>query len=305
MRDYWLTQYLLSAIGWGYLIIVLIVLGIVLWLIKGKVAKTVAFLIVLGLASILPIQGYREYLKEREVADAHRARLAKAQALFDERCKTAGEKIYKTMDGVDGVVWMKWRPSGLNQGQFSLDDPYGKDCSGEGCILRLLRGNETSIEEQAQSPTPSLKYKYVETIDPSDGVHYRYTGISKSITEVPKDEFLLHVQRTGSGADTRGRFLALQRQPIKKFSANFGLIWDDVSTRGDRESWIAGGSLKVVEVQTNELIAERVGYLIDTGQGSTAGARDPWSWARSYAPKCPQRSENTVDFAVRVLKPGK
>ena len=59
MRDYWLTQYLLSAIGWGYLSMVLIVLVLVVWLIKGKIAKAVAFLIVLGLASILPIRGYQ------------------------------------------------------------------------------------------------------------------------------------------------------------------------------------------------------------------------------------------------------
>ena len=35
------------------------------------------------------------------------ARLAKAEAMFQERCKTAGEKIYRTAEKVEGVLLMK------------------------------------------------------------------------------------------------------------------------------------------------------------------------------------------------------
>ena len=114
MRDYWLTQILLSAIGWGYLLAVLIALGLGLWLVNGKTAKTITALIILGIASILPFQAYEEYAKEKEAADIYKVRYAKAKALFDERCKTAGEKIYKTVGGVDGVFLTTVRPEKIN-----------------------------------------------------------------------------------------------------------------------------------------------------------------------------------------------
>ncbi|WP_293602779.1 MULTISPECIES: hypothetical protein [unclassified Polaromonas] len=289
---------LFAAAGNLYLLLALAGICVALWVGKTWVRKLTYAVLVLALfiAPIAP-QIYR--------AIEYRGKLTKAQALFDERCKTAGEKIYKTVDGVEGVAWMKWRPSGLPHDQFALDDPYGKDCSGEGCILKLLRVNETPAAAKAPNPILSSAYKFVETIDPSDGIRYRYKGISKAITDVSRDEFLRHVQRTGYGADTNGRFSALQREPIDKFSVDFGIVWDDVSTRADREYWIAGGSLKVIDIRTNEVIAERLGYLIDTGQGSTAGAREPWGWAQSYAPKCPQQPKNSVDFVIRVLKPAK
>ncbi|MGE0497670.1 MAG: hypothetical protein AB7I35_02260 [Ramlibacter sp.] len=295
MRDYWLTQYLLAAVGWGYLIVSMAAVALALWLPKKKSAKAVAALIVLGLASIFPIQGLQGYLKEKEAAEVYQAKLAKAQALFAERCKTAGEKIYRTVAGVDGVVWLKWRPAGPNRDQLALDDPYGKDCSMEGCILRLLSGNVS---------TPSqTKYKFVETVNPVDGLRYRYTGVLKAVADVSKEEFSLHVKSTGYGANSDGQFLSLQRQPIHQFSARFGIFWADISAPVDREYWIAGGALKILDIQTNEVVAERVGYLIDTGQGSTAGNRDPWGWAQSYAPKCPRQTENSWDFVMRILHP--
>ena len=58
-------------------------------------------------------------------------RLAKAEAMFQERCKTAGEKIYRTVENVEGIFLLKLRPDGINYGnQFVMDDPYGRDLGG-------------------------------------------------------------------------------------------------------------------------------------------------------------------------------
>ena len=52
------------------------------------------------------------------------ARLAKAEAMLAERCKTAGEKIHRTVDNVEGVLLMKLRPERINrEDQFVMDDP--------------------------------------------------------------------------------------------------------------------------------------------------------------------------------------
>ena len=47
-----------------------------------------------------------------------KSRLDESMALFHERCKTAGETIKRTVDNVDGIVWMKWREEYFEPGQF-------------------------------------------------------------------------------------------------------------------------------------------------------------------------------------------
>ncbi|MBK7022991.1 MAG: hypothetical protein IPH41_05590 [Sulfuritalea sp.] len=51
-------------------------------------------------------------------------------------------------------------------------------------------------------------------------------------------------------------------------------------------AWIAGSSLKVIDLRTNEVMAERIGYMMDRGQGNTSGGRSPWLLAADNA--CPK-----------------
>ena len=287
---------LVRGVGWTARILFFALLGLALW--HGRTwRRKVAYaglVVAVFLGPLLP--GVYQTWKYKQ-------HYAKAKGLFDERCKTAGEKINRTIPNVGGVVWLKWRPDGLNKGQFTMDDPYGKDCSMEGCIYQLLRGNSArSKNEQTKAP-PVNGYKFVETIDPRDGIRYRYTGTLQNIKNVSKERFSQHVKMTGSGVEYDGSFLELHREMIDDFSASYGIAWDDVSTPEDREYWIAGGAIYLKDLKTNEIIAEHRGYLIDTGQGNTAGFRDPWGWAKHYAPQCPQRHEGTLDFAVKILQP--
>jgi hypothetical protein len=232
-----------------------------------------------------------------------RRRLDASMVLFNQRCKTAGERIYRSVENVDGIVWMKWRSMGTNKGQFTLDDPYGKDCSGDDCIKRLLRVTKGAELNPEDATEHARGYRFVETIDPGDGQRYRYIGVIKSVATRTTDEVEQYKRNSGGrdpGLNVYG--FALQRDPITSFTARFGIAWDDLSAQEDREHWIAGGALKAIDLQTNGVIAERIGYLIDSGQGSTAGFRDPWGWAQAYGPRCPGTAERTWNFSTRVLR---
>jgi hypothetical protein len=245
-----------------------------------------------------------KYTRESKVAyAAAKAKLDAANAQFAMRCKTAGEKIHRTVDGVEGVVWMRWRPKGNSQGQFALDDPYGKDCSGEGCIERLLRVTKGRELNPKGAKSHDNAYSFVETTDPTDGQRYRYIGAMKPCCGWTKAEIEKYKKDSGKDTDPDIYRLTLERQPINQFTARYAITWEDVSTPEDRKYWVAGNLLKVIDLQTNEVIAERIGYLIDTGQGSTAGFRDPWGWAQTYAPRCPSIDKRTWDFSIFVLHP--
>ena len=246
---------------------------------------------------------------QQKQAEGEKAVLRKAEAMFQERCKTAGEKIHRTVDNVEGVFLMKLRPEKDNfSDQFVLDDPYGRDLS----LASLVKGQYRSTHSGTAYPgsPPRLGYTYVEAIDPQDGKRYRYTGRIEEPWQYDKN-YLKGYQR-----------FVLDKTPATGPQPRYGVTYDDLSTREEREHWIAGSSLKVIDLQTNEVIAERIGYMMDPGQGSrgTGSGRSPWLMAADHA--CPsfQRNPNlplppgqgasaqlyqTLDFVEKVLRPKK
>lgn len=223
-----------------------------------------------------------------------------AMAMFNDRCKKAGEFIHRTAENVEGVLLMKVRPAGINYGdQYELDDPYGRDLAGKGGYIEsFLRG---SREAGSGKPVPisELKhgYSYVDAVDPDDGLRYRYTGHLEEPWQTNKAYLKGYI-----------RFVVTRaRSPVAE--PRYGVTYDDISTRQERDYWIAGSSLKVVDLQTHEVMAERVGYMVDPFQGSQAGGRSPWLLAaRTACPSFPGgaasgQGEQTDRFVEKVLKP--
>ena len=240
------------------------------------------------------------------------ARLAKAEAMFAERCKKAGEKIHRTVDNVEGIFLMKLRPEGINrENQFAMDDPYGSDSGGEAYLKGFFLQSYLSANRYASAEMTEyiranyIGYRYIEANDPKDGKRYRYTGRI--------DQPWLRDKRYGEWV----REFVLDKVPVSGAPPRYGVTYDDISTREEREYWIAGSSLKVIDLKTTEVIAERIGYMMDRGQGNDSGGRGPWLMAASNA--CPrfgsekpaiqglpgfsQQHGQTRTFVVKALKP--
>ncbi|MBL8450517.1 MAG: hypothetical protein JNM32_11450 [Dechloromonas sp.] len=243
-------------------------------------------------------------------ADDAKTRLQKAEALFQERCKTAGEFIHRTADNVEGLFLMKLRPNRINyQDQFAMDDPYGNDIGGDGYIINFLRGRNAkgSLVDQGNSTNG---YRYVEAVDPNDGKRYRYTGSMKIVGR--KDASAPNIQvelKRNPNYDLNNYAFMLDRVHTTDQPLRYGVTYDDISTREDRDYWIAGSSLKVIDLKTQEVMAERIGYMMDRGQGNISGGRAPWLLAAFHA--CPAfpatpggqpfKMRQTRDFVEKVL----
>lgn len=228
-----------------------------------------------------------------------------ARQRFNLHCVTAGEKITRTADNVDGLFVMKLRSEKSNYGdQYLLDDPYGRDLGGEGYLksflreYQLLKRSNISVQQGPPKSPSVVGYYYVEALDLKDSERYRYT--------VHIDEPWLNNKHYLKGYLRS----VLDRVPAAGPLPKYGVTYQDISTVEDRKFWIAGSSLKVVDLETNEVIAERIGYMFDPGQGSTADGRSPWLIAANYA--CPAfgdrhafsfQAEQTVKFVEKVLHP--
>jgi hypothetical protein len=313
---------LLSGAGGAYIALALSLVCIALWLPKTRIAKAglaLAFLTAFSYPLVRRAEPVKPVLNAAPAAHSA-SQLTAAMTLFAERCKNAGEKIVRTIENVDGVVWLKWREKYSNADnfadQFKLNDPFGRDCGAEDCVANLLRVTAGSGLRPEEARRHSLGFRWVETVDPADGLRYRYRSVIRSVHTRTPQELQEYKKNEGRdpGPDVFGR--TLQRERIAEFRSRHGILWEDISTREDREHWIAASSLKVIDLVTNEVLGERIGYMIDPGQGSQAGFRSPWLEAVQKA--CPAFPSNapsdlrprrnymtteTLAFSIRVLKP--
>ncbi|MBE7418540.1 MAG: tripartite tricarboxylate transporter TctB family protein [Ideonella sp.] len=309
-----LTPYggVLAALGWLYWLLALGIVVLALWWPKRWWVKLAAAAVVLG-GVVYPVF-VRPVHKRVQEQQQFKARLDAATARFEMRCKSAGEKIARAVEGVEGVVWLKWRePRDVQDDfdQYKLFDPYGRDCAGDECIAQLLRLENTQGRFQREVEIRKGRYRYVESIDPADGRRYRYTGTMKLMPAWTAEAIERFRRDRGTDPPESAYWFQLERKPIDQYTARYGITWDDLSTREDREQWIAGGSLKVIDLQSNGVIAERVGYMMDRGLGSRAGFRMPWAAAPDCAcspfPKVSDggafRSLRGQPFLLRVLMP--
>ncbi|MBL0075978.1 MAG: hypothetical protein IPP41_08655 [Rhodocyclaceae bacterium] len=167
------------------------------------------------------------------MVDAKPQRLQTAEAMFQERCKKSGEFIYRTAENVEGIFLLKVRPSEINyDDQFAMSDPYGLDSGGDTYIKIFFAMFYKTPTPLPQGWIPRLGYRYVDVIDPKDGKRYRYTG---------------HIDepwRYDSSYSKSYKRFVLDRETASGQPPRYGITYDDISTREEREYWIAGSSLQ-------------------------------------------------------------
>jgi hypothetical protein len=108
-----------------------------------------------------------------------KARLAKAEAMFAERCKKAGVFIHRTAENVEGIFLMKLRPQTASTMGISIGWMIRMGMTGRGD--RYIKSFPARLRDKRwladiNETVASKGYRYVEAIDEKDGKRYRYTG---------------------------------------------------------------------------------------------------------------------------------
>jgi len=236
---------------------------------KRRVIGVLVFVAVLG--------AWLAWLRYPEVqrAKAYKARYAAAKAVFDERCKTAGEKIYKTVDDVEGIFLLNVRPA---WSEADANDPNWADAGmpselgNEGYVFGFLDSTRRGGVDSKGLPS----YRYVDL--ESDGKLWRYT-----------------LKKREEGAPQ------LEKVEIESSPARYGVAFENMINPEDRQHWIAGTTVRVIDLTTSEILAEANWYAFEHGFGSNAGARVPWNNSVT-CPRTMSYHQSSI-FVDKVLKP--
>ena len=213
---------------------------------KRAALKTAAALFALPVAAALLVFA-RDDWKHREM----QARLAYVKELC---AKYGGEKIYRTVDNVEGVFQMKARnpdPEGQRRDQYGMVDPWGA-AIGDSETFHLAASISFFYGGTA--------YAFVEQQPPfgsGEGPPYRrsyYVGTGRTIG----DEYPAEASSRPEIANKP--LVKLVVENVNTLKSDYGFYFEDLSTKELRARWISSGRLRIVDLRTKEVIAERTGY---------------------------------------------
>jgi hypothetical protein len=261
-----------------YLLLAIALVFLIVWKVKNWKHKAVGIAVVAGIFGYLPMQSWMEAQKREAYA-------REAWAYFKKLCnEKSGEKIYKTYNGVKSVLVVKPLPPATEKDlydQYWYGDPYSND-SALGNRGELHAG--TLIRNQ-------------EFVDGRGNTGLQF--FEQRITTKNGEE----IQRIES-SDVAPYFVS--KSTIDKPTSRFGVSWEDISTPEDRKYWVAGSRLRILDLTNNSVVAERVGYFIEAGFGSTSGQRRPWQSSRGQTTTCPAITNRDFSdrwFVLRVINP--
>ena len=232
---------------------------------------------------------------------AYKERYAKAKALFEERCKTAGVVIHRTVKDVEGIELKKIRRE-TPWGGKEYFDPMWEDAALAGTSqgdefikdfllseVRLASHPENRFplrrpERKAQPGELPMRsgYRFVEYVDPADGVRYRY--------RLP---FM-----SGSFENSREGTVARERSSTAPL--RYAFTYEGLVDPADRALWVAGVRLKAIDQQSGEVLGEMTRYVFDPGLGVSTTGRWPWQSAHTNSTtQCPSKSSEPFGHAHR------
>lgn len=244
---------------------------------------------------VLPVGGLligNDIMERRQIAE-NQAYVKAAWTHFKQRCESAHLTYFKPIPPQDGVFIMKpaQKPTIAQLGdQYWMGDPYDLPDSPEDEARGLLYREKTMPKGNAWGQRGG--FDYVEAPHPDKpGMFLRFSlkwsgEKSKAGDDIPDHD-------------------AISKSPdtVAERQSRYGYTWDDISTPEDRKYWVAGGRLRVVELATGEVVAERVGFLIEKYFGATSSTfnQEPWRNADNECRNAVSASRYRREFISTAL----
>lgn len=219
------------------------------------------FVALLAASWALPLYAY-DPLNRAE----YLAKIKEAKAYYEEKCeKVAGIRIHKTVPDVEGLLLLKIRPERRSR---ELADPmwpgaaFGREVYGSSYITSFLGYEYRAVKDGEISPWRGYintdkrpgglpGYRWVEVIDEKDGQRYRYSAHYDEPWQSDKSYLKGYV-----------RFNLDKNPSPSKTPPRYAVTFEDHVIPEERALWVASSTIKVLDLQTNEVLGEMTRYAI-------------------------------------------
>lgn len=285
---------LINILYWLPMFVCFAITLVVAWLLSShfkikKIYKTIISLLAACMVSLFWIIP-AEKAEQQRIAkyNDRKEKYEAAKAVFDEQCKKAGEKIYRTVDNVDGVMLINL----IGEKEVRKQDAMWEDAAinliplypytAEGYI-------DTFLSYDVDYNVPDQKYHYW-----TNG--YKFVDVLKKNDNSNIDENI--VTRYTKVEPIKDSELNREFQPVNP--ARYAVILEKNVDTELRKHWIAGATIKIIDRQTNELLAEKSIFAFDPLQGATSDRGAPWSRADTCQEMSVIKEQGTGNFITPI-----
>jgi hypothetical protein len=248
---------------------------------------------------VMAIFGYGPVTRYLDLVPALRARM-----YYDDKCATvAGEKIYRKVQDVEGVVLLKIRPEPIGNELADLMWPGAAFAleSGGNSYLSTFLGYEYSSSQTGEPVRPDYRgyigtntnpgglpgYRFVDVIDEKDGKRYRVTGSNKAVSKQDTTAPNVRIAMANDpNYDTNVYSWVLDKVPAPDPSPRYGVTFEDHVIPEERAMGIASSTVKVIDLETKEVLGEMTRYAL--GGNVKPSANYPRPWLNAH--KCPDHA---------------
>jgi len=210
-----------------------------------------------------------------------------APEYFKALCDSeAGQFIYRTVDDVEGVYQVRPRFKATDyqlQDPNVLEDPY--------------HYNLAEPKSRGISFLGPGNYSYWESslYEPKDRWSRSAEDGSESLQDKPsyKDRFILYERHNGKESGSTSK------RYEKTLTSRFGYVWRGITRPNDRENYIAGGELAIVDLQSSEILAIWRGFA----RSRMNKRHQAWWLGSQTCPMTGTDGTDMVNFIKQVLRP--
>ena len=249
--------------------------------------------------------------RQREMqakAEARQKEYLESKAIFEERCKSAGEKIYQTAENVEGITLLNVPKESP---QSSYNDPMWENAAlywagtEKSYIKKFLLWEirddiDPMIILTSIDPRPSAReiqirlWGYPTKMSEHEKAYrgYRYVDVKQKDSSFLRYQFPDNINRE----DRETLFIQPTNNP-----SYYGLEYKPIIDPADRKHWVAGLTINIYNLHTNSLMATKTWYAFNPGQGHSYQTLE-WSNLET----CPnnERDIKYIRFFVnRVVQP--
>jgi hypothetical protein len=204
---------------------------------------------------------------------------------FDHLCKTeAGEFVYKTVENVAGIYQMRPGKEATDyelEHLYALEDPYDAT-------------DDPNPQDYLVQP-PFGQYQFMESLRTKGEIEISqpYMRYSRSSTKESKKDYVYM-----DGTRSHRVPYIVKQEGVPSLKSRYGYIWRGIQRPHDREFGIVGGELIVMDLQTNDVLGVRRGFIRSGGVRNLTGI---W-WLGGQV--CPvKKALSSSQFIQRVLRP--